>query len=151
VPENPNNPHKIGHPRGLRHHPALIKKIARVTFLAKAGDRGVIRDKFWNIIHHIRYRQKFDVVKFIMNQLVVLKHDMTTNLYFAPYIMSLILQKTRFKGECQVKHVDFRPYFNDPKFYERELTPFPLVEGDQEGEATADDEHMGGDEDPIQP
>ena len=28
VPENPNNPHKIGHPRGLRHHPALVNKIA---------------------------------------------------------------------------------------------------------------------------
>jgi hypothetical protein len=37
------------------------------------------------------YGQKFDVVRLMMNQLAVLKHDMTTNLYFAPYIMSLIL------------------------------------------------------------
>ncbi|CAD6253672.1 unnamed protein product [Miscanthus lutarioriparius] len=34
-PEDPNKPHQIGHPRGLRHHPALINKIARVTFLPK--------------------------------------------------------------------------------------------------------------------
>jgi hypothetical protein len=91
VPENPNNPHKLGNPKGLRHHPALMNKIARVTFLPKAGNRDAIRDKFWSIIHHIIYREKFDVVKFMMNQLAVLKHDMTTNLYFAPYIMALIL------------------------------------------------------------
>jgi hypothetical protein len=102
VPENPNNPHKLGNPKGLRHHPALINKIAQVTFLPKACNRDAIRDKFWNIIHHIIYREKFDVVKFMMNQLAVLKHDMTTNLYFAPYIMPLILQKIRFKGSVKL-------------------------------------------------
>jgi len=28
VPEDPNKPHKLRHPTGLRHHPALINKIA---------------------------------------------------------------------------------------------------------------------------
>ena len=65
--------------------------------------------------------------------------------------MALILQKTRFKGERQVKHVDFRPYYNEPKFYERALASFPPIEGDQEGEAVDHDEHMGDDEDPNQP
>jgi hypothetical protein len=137
----PNMLHRIGNPKGLRHYPALINKIARVTFLPKGGNRDVIREKFWNVIHHIMYRQKFDLVRFMMNQLAVPKHDMTTNLYFAPYIMSLILQKTKFRGECEVMHVDFRPYYDEPKFYERALTPFPLVEGDEE-EAAGHDEHM---------
>jgi hypothetical protein len=82
---------KIGGPKGLRHHPIAINKIARVTFMPKGGARGEIRDKYWNVIHHIMFSKKFDVVKFMMNQLVLLKHDMKTKLYFSPYIMSLIL------------------------------------------------------------
>jgi hypothetical protein len=81
---------RIRNPKGLRHYPTLINKITRVTFMPKVGNRDVIRE-FWNIIHHVMYGQKFDVVRLMMNQLAVLKHDMTTNLYFAPYITSLIL------------------------------------------------------------
>ena len=88
----------------------MINKIVKVTFMPKVGDRGEIRDKYWNVIHHIMYRQKFDVVRFMMNQLVVLKHDMTTNLYFSPYVMSLILQKTKFKGAL----VFLNAYRNNP-------------------------------------
>jgi hypothetical protein len=42
----PNMIHRIGNPKGLRHYPALINKIARVTFLPKGGNRDVIREKF---------------------------------------------------------------------------------------------------------
>jgi len=138
----------VGESRGLKHHPAAINKIARLTFMLKGGDRGKIRFKYWNVIHHIMYSQKFDVVTFTMNQLAILKHDMTTNLYFAPYIMSLILQKTRFNGECRVQHEPFRPFLNDREFHIRALTPFPPIGGAEAGHGQdhghGHDEHMGG-------
>jgi hypothetical protein len=45
-------PLRLGIPRrfsvtlGLRHHPAIINKIARVTIPPKSGDNSKIRDKF---------------------------------------------------------------------------------------------------------
>jgi hypothetical protein len=38
---------------GLRHHPAVINKIAKVTILPKSGDKNRIQDKFCNIINHV--------------------------------------------------------------------------------------------------
>jgi hypothetical protein len=46
-------PRRFGETAGLRHHPVVINKIARVTILSKSGDKSKIRDKFWNIIHHV--------------------------------------------------------------------------------------------------
>jgi hypothetical protein len=46
-------PRRFGETLGLRHHPAVINKIARVTILPKSGDKSKIRDKFWNIIDHV--------------------------------------------------------------------------------------------------
>jgi hypothetical protein len=46
-------PRHFGETSGLRHHPAVINKIVRVTILPKSGDKIKIRDKFWNIIDHV--------------------------------------------------------------------------------------------------
>jgi hypothetical protein len=54
-----------------------------------------------------------------------LRVNLEMNLYFAPYIMSLIKAKTRFRGVCEVKHLPFRLLKNDTAFIERHLTPFP--------------------------
>ena len=115
--------------------------------MPKGGARGAIKDKYWNVIHHIMFSKKFDVVKFMMNQLAVLKHDMKTKLYFAPYIMSLILQKTKFKGQCRVWHERIRPLNNDKEFMTRELTPFPKPsEREQRGQDAGQKGHMETDE-----
>jgi hypothetical protein len=45
-------PRRFGETPVLRHHSAVINKIARVTILPKSGDKSRIRDKFWNIIDH---------------------------------------------------------------------------------------------------
>jgi hypothetical protein len=39
-------PSRFGETPGLRHHPAVINKISRVTILPKSGDKSKIRDKF---------------------------------------------------------------------------------------------------------
>jgi len=109
---------------GLRHHPAILNKIARVTVLPKSG----YKEKFtgWapNFVQHVMDEEKMDVVNLIMWQIKDKKINFEINLYFAPYIMSLILSKTKFKGPCDVSHDPYRPFKNDRTFLERELTPY---------------------------
>ena len=68
-------PRRFGETAGLRHHPAVINKITRVTILPKSGDKSKIRDKFWNIIHHVMNGEVMNVVLFMMRQLNDLKMD----------------------------------------------------------------------------
>lgn len=75
---------------------------------------------------------------FMMRKLNDLKMDKNQNLAYAPYIMDLILAKTRFEGRCEVAHTSFRPFKNDTSFLCRPLTPFPDNEG-----ATDDDVQAG--------
>jgi hypothetical protein len=129
-------PRRFGETAGLRHHPAVINKIATVTILPKSGDKSKIRDKFWNIIHHIMNGEVMNVVLFMMRQLNDLKMDKNQNLSYAPYIMALIKAKTRFEGHCEIAHTPFRPFKNEIGFLTRPLTPFP----DDEEEARDDEE-----------
>jgi hypothetical protein len=117
-------PRRFGETAGLRHHPAVINKIARVTILPKSGDKSKIKDKFWNIIHHVMNGEVMNVVLFMMRQLNDLKMDKNQNLAYAPYIMALIKAKTRFEGHCEIVHTPFRPFKNEIGFLTRPLTPF---------------------------
>jgi hypothetical protein len=132
-------PRRFGETPGPRHHPAAINKIARVTILPMSGDKSKIRDKFWNIIHHIMNGEVMNVVLFMMRQLNDLKMDKNQNLAYAPYIMALIKAKTRFEGQCEITHTPFRPFKNEIGFLTRPLTPFP------------DDEEEVGDDEEVAP
>jgi hypothetical protein len=115
----------VGKVTSLRHHPAILNKIARVTIMPKSGNREVIRHKYWNLISHIMYREKINVILLILEQMADMKTDFDANIPFAPYIMSLINAKTRFVGNTSSKHTAFRPFINDTYFLQREVTPFP--------------------------
>ena len=84
---------------------------------------------------------------FFKTQMADLRLNLEMNLYFAPYIMSIIKAKTNFRGPCECKHTPFRPFKNDTAFLQRPLTPFPpdpAPEGNEnanESDAAA----MGGD------
>jgi hypothetical protein len=120
-------PRRFGETAGLRHHPAVINKIVRVTILPKSGDKSKIRDKFWNIIHHVMNGEVMNDVLFMMRQLNDLKMDKNQNLTYAPYIMALIKAKTRFEGHCEIVHTPFRPFKNVIGFLTRPLTPFQMM------------------------
>jgi hypothetical protein len=122
-------PRHFGETPGLRHHPAVINKIVRVTILPKSGDKSKIRDKFWNIIDHVMKGEVMNVVLFMMRQLNDLNMDKNQNLTYAPYIMALIKAKTRFEGRCETAHTPFRPFKNEIGFLTRPLIPFPDDEG----------------------
>jgi hypothetical protein len=136
----------FGGTQGLRHHPAVINKIARVTFMPKSGNKDKVRGLYWNVISHIMNGNRIDVIALIMDQLADLRLNMEMNLYFAPYIMSIIKEKTSFRGVCECKHTPFRPFKNDHAFLMRPLTPFP---GDAEAQGhgghddSDDDAHIG--------
>jgi hypothetical protein len=122
-------PRRFGETLGLRHHPVVINKIARVTILPKSGDKSKIRDKFWNIIDHVMKGEVMNVVLFMMRLLNDLKIDKNQNLAYASYIMALIKAKTRFEGRCEIAHTPFRPFKNEIGFLTSPLTPFPNDEG----------------------
>ena len=42
----------FGGTQGLRHHPTLINKITRVTFMPKSGNKDKIRGLYLNVISH---------------------------------------------------------------------------------------------------
>jgi hypothetical protein len=83
-----------------------------------------------------------NVVLFMMRQLNDLKMDKNQNLAYTPYIMALILAKTRFEGRSEIAHTPFRPFKNEIGFLTRPLTPFPDDEGaagdDEEADPEAD-------------
>ena len=74
---------------------------------------------------------------------------MEMNLYFAPYIMSIIKVKSSFRGICESKHTPFRSFKNDNAFLLRPLTPFSGDDMDAEAQGqdgaddSDDDAHMG--------
>ena len=92
---------------------------------------------------------RINVIALIMYQLADLRLNMEMNLYFAPYIMSIIKVKSNFRGICESKHTPFRPFKNDNVFLLRHLTPFPGNDMDaeaqgQDGDDDSDnDAHMG--------
>jgi len=94
----------FGGTHGLRHHPAVINKIARVTFMPKSGNKDKVRGWYWNVISHVMHGNKINVIALIMDQLADLRLNLEMNLYFAPYIMSIIKAKTNFRGVCECKH-----------------------------------------------
>ena len=55
--------------QGLRHHPAVINKITRVTFMPKSGNKDKIRGLYWNVISYVMNGNRINIVALIMNQL----------------------------------------------------------------------------------
>ena len=119
--------------------------------MPKSGYKDKIRGLCWNVICHVMNGNRINVIALIMDQLADLRLNMEMNLYFAPYIMSIIKAKASFRGMCECRHIPFRPFKNDTDFLLRPLTPFPGddmdvgAQGqDDIGDDSDDDAHMGG-------
>ena len=117
--------------------------------MPKSGNKDKIRGHYWNVISHIMNGNRINIIALIMDQLADLRLNMEMNLYFAPYIMSIIKVKSSFRGLCESKHTPFRPFKNDNAFLLRPLTPFPGDDMDAEAQGqdgaddSDDDAHMG--------
>lgn len=80
------------------------------------------------------------VITFMLDHISRLKVDMTMNLAYVPYVMTLILEKARFSGSSDVVHSYFSPLKNDRAFLERNLTPFLDEEEENEDEEEEEEE-----------
>jgi len=60
-------PRNIGGPLALRHHPAVINKIARVTFLPRSGNRDKVRGGYWSVISHVMQGHKINIIVLCIN------------------------------------------------------------------------------------
>lgn len=103
--------------------------------MTKSGNREAIRFKYWNLINHIMFGQKVNVLILMLDQMADIKVGMESKIPFARYVISLIKAKTSFVGTTSSKHDAFTPSVN-----ERALTPFPDDGGDDEEE---NDENEG--------
>ena len=111
--------------------------------LAKSGYKEAFVGWTRNFVKHVMDDEKVDVVNLIMHEIREKQTNFETNLYYAPYIMSLILDKTKFKGPCDVKHTSYKPFKNQPDFLNRELTPYLEVDQDVEYDDPEGDQAEG--------
>jgi len=107
--------------------------------MPKSGNEDKIRGLYWNVISHVINGNRINIIALMMDQLAYLRLNLEMNLYFAPYIMSIIKAKTSFRGICECKHTPLRPFKNDTAFLLRPLTPFPGDDMDKEDHEHDDD------------
>jgi hypothetical protein len=80
-PANVGIPRMFGGIHGLRHHPSVINKIARVTLMPKSGNKEKVRGHYWNVISHVMNGNRINVIALIMDQLAYLRLNLEMNLY----------------------------------------------------------------------
>jgi hypothetical protein len=96
---------------GLRVMPAVINKIVRFTLYPKSGNSDTIHDQHWNLINLIMRRQRINAVRFMLNYIEIISSSIQYNLYYTPFIMSLILNKTNFPVRaCTIKQHSYQPF-----------------------------------------
>jgi hypothetical protein len=96
---------------GLRVMPAVINKIIRFTLYPKSENSDTIHDHYWNLVDLIMRRQRISVVRFMLNYIEIISSSVQYNLYYAPFIMSLILNKTNFPVRaCSIRHHSYQPF-----------------------------------------
>jgi hypothetical protein len=74
----------------------VINKTLRFTLYPKSGNSDTIHNQYWNLIDLIMRRQKINTVRFMVNYVEMISSSVQYNLYYASFIMSLILSKTSF-------------------------------------------------------
>jgi hypothetical protein len=95
----------------LRVMPTVINKIVRFTLYPKSGNSDIIHDQHYNLIDLIMRRQRINAVRFILNYIEMISSSIQYNIYYAPFIMSLILNKTNFHVQaCTIKQHSYQPF-----------------------------------------
>jgi hypothetical protein len=90
---------------------AIINRIVRFTLYPNSGNLNTIRDHHWNLVDLIMRRQRISAVRFMLNYIENISSSVQYNLYYAPFIMSLILNKTNFSVRaCTIKNHSYKPF-----------------------------------------
>jgi hypothetical protein len=90
---------------------AIINKIVRFTLYPKSDNSDTIHDQHWNLIDLIMRRKIINAVRFMLNYIEMISSSIQYNLYCAPFIMSLILNKTNFSVRaCTIKQHSYQSF-----------------------------------------
>ena len=81
----------------------------------RSGNNDEIHGRAWNVIKYIMDGTRFDVMDLIIREIATSKGDKTKSIYFAPYIMKLILSKIDFTEVCDVEHKEYQPRVAPPQ------------------------------------
>lgn len=100
---------KLGTITGLKPEVSMINRIINHTFYPKSGNFDAVRGHVWNMIDHIMEGVRFDVVDVILNGIASSKNDRVKRIYYAPYIMALIVQKMAYRGGLGSAHKPYKP------------------------------------------
>ena len=111
----PGIPHMHGRVSGLLPIPSVVNRIMRSSFFPRSGNNDEIHGRAWNVIKYIMDGTRFDVMDLIIREIATSKGDKTKSIYFAPYIMKLILSKIDFTEVCDVEHKEYQPRVAPPQ------------------------------------
>jgi hypothetical protein len=90
---------------------AVINRIIIFTLYPKSGNSDTIHDQHWNLNDFIMRRQRINAMRFMLNYVEMISSTIQYNLYYAPFIMSLILSKTKLIAwACTIKQHSYQPF-----------------------------------------
>ena len=129
---------KLGTITGLKPEVSMINRIINHTFYPKSGNFDAVRGHVWNMIDHIMEGTKFDVVDVILKGIASSKNDRVKRIYYAPYIMALIMRKMEYRGGLGSAHKNYKPRDGIPPRRDIEADPVavdapPAVDAPAEG------------------
>nr|ADB85265.1 putative retrotransposon protein [Phyllostachys edulis] len=107
---------------GLKPIPSMINRIINHTFYPKSGNFDAVRGYAWNIIDNIMCGRRFDIVDVILRGIVSSKNDRVKMIYYAPYIMVLILKKIEYQGGLGSPHKTYKPRDGPPVHHDDSST-----------------------------
>jgi len=99
----------IGKVDGLFTLPGVVNRLLRKSILPRAGNPDEIRPPVWNILQHIFTGVRFDIVHCILEEMARSAAELQKSIYFAPYIMKIILAEFDYMGALTVSLKGYTP------------------------------------------
>ena len=83
-----------------------------------------IRPLVWNILQHIFSGERFDIVHCILEEMARSSAELQKSIYYAPYIMRIILAETDFQGALTVSLKVYTPREKQRIYHPEDATRF---------------------------
>ncbi|KAI4966797.1 hypothetical protein ZWY2020_035973 [Hordeum vulgare] len=97
----------LGLTRGLSPLVSIANKIIKTTIYPKSA---TIHGHDWNLLRHIVEQNPFDIIALIFSKIELLISDPSpSNLFYAPYIMGMIMRAFEYDGPRETRHPCYRP------------------------------------------
>ncbi|KAL6623498.1 hypothetical protein ACP70R_033377 [Stipagrostis hirtigluma subsp. patula] len=97
----------LGRTSGLSPLASIAHKILKMTIYPRFGNQ----THHWNVLHHIVEQRSFDIISLIFNEidLLIRNRSRTKHLFYAPYIMGMIMAAFEYDGPRESRHQSYKP------------------------------------------